>query len=312
MMFDKSSLLVALFFTVFDMAHKAQAVPQPAGQVGEILAGSFNDGITVYANGVVQCGYSNISWTGASPPVTLEIGQGGYYIGTTSVANLTAGWDNHTEWLVNQPEGVDLIFQVVDSSGKTGYVQNIKVGAGDSDCLENSASNSSLTASSGSTGDATQIASSTAISEAVGGASAFQSHPLPKLPNQVRLAQVLLSPRRSRPQPLPPPHRPLLLLRAPPLFHLLVLLLVLLLVILQHLLMAAVLLSRPPMIRQLAVPLLLPAPVEPSLEFLSAAYPLSLQLLVHLQFCSEVFRAVHLMKHRSSFPFFLFGARLIL
>lgn len=171
MMFDKSSLLVALFFTVFDMAHKAQAVPQPAGQVGEILAGSFNDGITVYANGVVQCGYSNISWTGASPPVTLEIGQGGYYIGTTSVANLTAGWDNHTEWLVNQPEGVDLIFQVVDSSGKTGYVQNIKVGAGDSDCLENSASNSSLTASSGSTGDATQIASSTAISEAVGGAS---------------------------------------------------------------------------------------------------------------------------------------------
>ncbi|AAW41718.2 hypothetical protein CNB03480 [Cryptococcus deneoformans JEC21] len=171
MMFDKSSLLVALFFTVFDMAHKAQAVPQPAGQVGEILAGSFNDGITVYANGVVQCGYSNISWTGASPPVTLEIGQGGYYIGTTSVANLTAGWDNHTEWLVNQPEGVDLIFQVVDSSGKTGYVQNIKVGAGDSDCLENSASNSSLTASSGSTGDATQIASSTSISEIVGGTS---------------------------------------------------------------------------------------------------------------------------------------------
>lgn len=41
-MFDKSSLLVALFFTVFDMAHKAQAVPQPAGQVGEILAGSFS------------------------------------------------------------------------------------------------------------------------------------------------------------------------------------------------------------------------------------------------------------------------------
>lgn len=103
--------------------------------------------------------------------MTLEIGQGGYYIGTTSVANLTAGWDNHTEWLVNQPEGVDLIFQVVDSSGKTGYVQNIKVGAGDSDCLENSASNSSLTASSGSTGDATQIASSTSISEIVGGTS---------------------------------------------------------------------------------------------------------------------------------------------
>lgn len=25
-----------------------------------------DDGITVYANGVVQCGYSNISWTGAS------------------------------------------------------------------------------------------------------------------------------------------------------------------------------------------------------------------------------------------------------
>ncbi|OXG31563.1 hypothetical protein J008_01233 [Cryptococcus neoformans] len=171
MMFGKSSLLVALFLAVSDMAHKAQAAPQPAGHVGEVLAGGFNDGITVYADGVVQCGYANISWTGASPPATLQIGRGGYYIGTTSVANLTSGWNNYTEWLVTQPAGVDLIFQVVDLSGKTGYVQNIMVGAGDSDCLENSTSNSSPTTGSGSTGNATAIASSAAISEAVGGTS---------------------------------------------------------------------------------------------------------------------------------------------
>ncbi|KJE05379.1 hypothetical protein I311_01058 [Cryptococcus gattii NT-10] len=171
MIFDKSSLIVALFLAIFDMADRAQAAPQPAGLVGDILAGSFNDGITVTANDVVQCGYANISWTGASPPVTVEIGQGGYYIGTTSIANITVEGDNHTEWMVTQQEGVDLIFQVVDASGKTGYVQNIKVGAGDSNCLENSASNSGLTASSGSTGSATTTASSAAISEAVGGTS---------------------------------------------------------------------------------------------------------------------------------------------
>lgn len=107
--------------------------------------------------------------------MTVEIGRGGYYIGTTSIANITAEWDNHTEWLVSQQEGVDLIFQVVDASGKTGYVQNVKVGAGDSNCLENSASNSSLTASSGSTGSATATASSAAISEAVGGTSGEQA-----------------------------------------------------------------------------------------------------------------------------------------
>ncbi|KGB75738.1 hypothetical protein CNBG_1576 [Cryptococcus deuterogattii R265] len=171
MIFDKSSLIVTLFLAIFDMAERAQAAPQPAGLIGDILAGSFNDGITVTANDVVQCGYANISWTGASPPVTVEIGQGGYYIGTTSIANITVGWDNHTEWLVTQQEGVDLIFQVVDALGKTGYVQNVKVGAGDSNCLENSTSNSSLTASSGSTGSATATASSTAVSEAVGGTS---------------------------------------------------------------------------------------------------------------------------------------------
>lgn len=28
--------------------------------------GRVDDGITVYADGVMQCGYANISWTGAS------------------------------------------------------------------------------------------------------------------------------------------------------------------------------------------------------------------------------------------------------
>lgn len=134
--------------------------------------------------------------------------------------------------------------------------------------------------------------------------TAFHPHPPPKLPNQMRLALPLLSLHRSRPQPLPPPHRPLLLLQAAPLFHRPVRLhrpvqfhrlvrlhrLVLLL-----LPMATVLLWRPPtMIRQLAVHLLLQAPVGPSLACLSAARLLSLQLSVHLLFCNEVFRTVHL------------------
>lgn len=126
MIFDKFSLIVALFLAIFDMADRAQAAPQPAGLVGDILAGSFNDGITVTANGVVQCGYANISWTGASLPVTVEIGQGGYYIGTTPIANITVEGDNHTEWMVTQQEGVDLIFQVVDASGKTGTLPLIQ------------------------------------------------------------------------------------------------------------------------------------------------------------------------------------------
>nr|KIR46525.1 hypothetical protein I312_04012 [Cryptococcus bacillisporus CA1280] len=102
----------------------------------------------------------------------------------------------------------------------------------------------------------------------------FHPHPPPTLPNQMRLTLPLLSLHRSRAQPLPPPHRPLLLLQAAPLFHFLLLLL-----------MATVLLSQPPtMIRQLAVHLLLRAPVGLSLACLSAACLLSLQLSVHLLF----------------------------
>lgn len=42
MIFDKFSLIVALFLAIFDMADRAQAAPQPAGLVGDILAGSFS------------------------------------------------------------------------------------------------------------------------------------------------------------------------------------------------------------------------------------------------------------------------------
>lgn len=42
MIFDKSSFIVALFLAIFDMADRAQAVLQPAGLVGDILAGSFS------------------------------------------------------------------------------------------------------------------------------------------------------------------------------------------------------------------------------------------------------------------------------
>lgn len=42
MIFDKSYFIVALFLAIFDMADRAQAAPQPAGLVGDILAGSFS------------------------------------------------------------------------------------------------------------------------------------------------------------------------------------------------------------------------------------------------------------------------------
>ncbi|KIR59937.1 hypothetical protein I314_04372 [Cryptococcus bacillisporus CA1873] len=289
MIFDKSYFIVALFLAIFDMSDRAQAAPQPAGLVGDILAGSFNDGITVTAHDVVQCGYANISWTGASPPVTVEIGRGGYYIGTTSIANITAEWDNHTEWLVSQQEGVDLIFQVVDASGKTGYVQNVKVGAGDSNCLENSASNSSLTASSGSTGSATATASSAAISEAVGGtsetasvtsisASTDASDPVSPSPSadttkseEVNATSAVTS-QIQGPAAASSTSPTASAASSSAVSSLL-------------LLMATVLHSQPPtMIRQLAVHLLLRAPVGLSLACLSAACLLSLQLSVHLLF----------------------------
>ncbi|WVQ78372.1 hypothetical protein IAT38_000458 [Cryptococcus sp. DSM 104549] len=163
-----SSTLTALLLVGAGICARAEGTPlgERAGGavVGDVLAGGYTDGITVSAENVTQCGYATISWTGAAAPATLEIGKGGYYVGTTSVANLTAGWDNTTQWLVTQPAGTDLIFQIVGADGKTGYVQNIQVGEGEDGCLGNGTVGGNGTATNGSSTaseSSTETASST-------------------------------------------------------------------------------------------------------------------------------------------------------
>ncbi|RXK34647.1 hypothetical protein M231_08098 [Tremella mesenterica] len=105
-------------------------------EVGDILAGAPVNNITVSAEGVNQCGDATIGWTGTTPPVTLSIGTGGYYVGITPIITLDNISDDSYTWNVNVTQGTDLIFQVTDSNGEVGYVQNISVDEGDDDsCL---------------------------------------------------------------------------------------------------------------------------------------------------------------------------------
>ena len=86
------------------------------------------------------------------PPVTLMIGLGGYYVGTTDLITIPDIPTSPYSWAVNQASGVDLIFQVTDASGAVGYIQNIKVGSStDSSCLSAAAKVVSSTTSSRST-----------------------------------------------------------------------------------------------------------------------------------------------------------------
>ncbi|ODO10833.1 hypothetical protein I350_01432 [Cryptococcus amylolentus CBS 6273] len=152
------------------------AIAGNSSELGNIYAGAPTDGISVYAENVSQCGTANISWTGANPPVTLEIAEGGYYIGRTSVANLTTGTNDYsTEWLVDVAAGQSLIFQVVDADGKTGYVQNINVTDSDDDsCVKFGAANSSSSAAGNGTSNGTTESAGTSGNDsatAVGGAS---------------------------------------------------------------------------------------------------------------------------------------------
>ncbi|WVQ71793.1 hypothetical protein IAR50_001335 [Cryptococcus sp. DSM 104548] len=138
-----------------------------SSEVGNVYAGAPTDGITVYAEDVSQCGVANISWTGANPPVTVEIAEGGYYIGRTSVANLTTGANDYfTEWLVDVAAGQSLIFQVVDADGNTGYVQNINVTeSDDASCVKFGASNGTSSAASNGTSEGVSASGSESATE---------------------------------------------------------------------------------------------------------------------------------------------------
>ncbi|WRT67257.1 uncharacterized protein IL334_004224 [Kwoniella shivajii] len=121
------------------------------GKIGDVLAGGYVNNITVQADNVVQCSQATISWTGTTGSVSLSIGQGGYYVGSTPIQNIDSISSGSYDWEVDQPSGEDLIFQVTDSSGQTGYIQNIKVGGStDNSCLSQDDSTSTSTSSSSS------------------------------------------------------------------------------------------------------------------------------------------------------------------
>ena len=112
--------------------------------------------ITVSASNIIQCADATISWTGTAvrtrllpfpaillmrdllgqPPVTLMIGIGGYYVGTTPLSTIPSLFNSQYSWTVTQPAGTDLIFQVTDANGEVGYAQNYQVGGSDdASCL---------------------------------------------------------------------------------------------------------------------------------------------------------------------------------
>ena len=78
------------------------------------------------------------------------VGTGGYYANLQPIQTIPDLDGSSTTVLIDQKEGTDLIFQITDSQNKVGYVQNIKVGGGDSSCLSDSGSSSSAAASSSS------------------------------------------------------------------------------------------------------------------------------------------------------------------
>ena len=125
--------------------------------------------ITVSTSGVVQCSQATISWTGTSPPVTLSIGSGGFYVGTTPIATLSDIYDDSTTWTVDAAAGTDLVFEIQDAEGQVGYVQNVQVGSsGDDSCL----SSASSSAGSASSAPASASASTTTTPYVVSSGSA--------------------------------------------------------------------------------------------------------------------------------------------
>ncbi|KAK6903074.1 hypothetical protein I204_07787 [Kwoniella mangroviensis CBS 8886] len=136
-------------------------------RIGGVLAGAPVNNITVSADNVIQCSQATISWTGTSnSPYTLSIGQGGYYVGLTTLETHEGLSDSSFEWTVTQPSGQDLIFEVQDSAGQKNYIQNVKVGeSDDSSCLPSDTSSSSVASSTSSGASQTQVAQSASVVE---------------------------------------------------------------------------------------------------------------------------------------------------
>ncbi|GFZ45671.1 hypothetical protein JCM24511_03399 [Saitozyma sp. JCM 24511] len=124
-------------------------IRRAGGSVGNVLAGAPITNITVTPSNVVQCSTASISWTGAADPVDLSIGIGGFYVGTTWITTLSSISGGSATWLVDQPAGEDLIFEIKDANGQVGYTQNVQVASsGDSSCLSSASSSSSWSSAS--------------------------------------------------------------------------------------------------------------------------------------------------------------------
>jgi hypothetical protein len=93
-------------------------------------------------------------------PVSLMVGTGGFYANLQPIRTIPDLDGSSTTVLIDQKEGTDLIFQITDSQNKVGYVQNIKVGGGDSSCLSDSGSGSSSAAASSSEAAAPSVVES--------------------------------------------------------------------------------------------------------------------------------------------------------
>ncbi|ORY24966.1 hypothetical protein BCR39DRAFT_471893 [Naematelia encephala] len=126
----------------------ASVVLAKRSEAGGILAGAPVSNITVYIDTLAECGWTTISWTGAVAPVSLMIGLGGYYVGTTTLETHDDLNDPEYGWTVSQPSGEDMIFQITDANGQIGYIQNQQVTAGDGWCLSSSSSSSVVASTS--------------------------------------------------------------------------------------------------------------------------------------------------------------------
>ncbi|RSH94019.1 hypothetical protein EHS25_006673 [Saitozyma podzolica] len=148
-------------------------IRRAGGSVGNVLAGAPITNITVTPSNVVQCSTASISWTGATDPVDLSIGVGGFYVGTTWITTLSSISGGSATWLVDQPSGEDLIFEIKDANGQVGYTQNVQVASsGDSSCLSSGSSTSSSWSSASATTDGSGSSSAADASATPDAASA--------------------------------------------------------------------------------------------------------------------------------------------
>jgi len=80
------------------------------------------------------------------------IGFGGQYVGTTEISTFPDLYDNTFSWQVAEPStSQSLIFQITDSTGAVGYVQNVRIEASDDySCLTTGSGTSTVQSSASS------------------------------------------------------------------------------------------------------------------------------------------------------------------